>query len=320
MRSDAEELGHHDADGLDPIRHLDAGELLDRQHVGQVIHHPAQIVDPVGVRDEAVPGLALGHLFRAPMMVADVGHRIDDLLAIELQHDSKRAVRGGMIRAEVQEHEVLFLVAALHSPFLGFELERGLLFVLAQSGEHVRVELGGARRVFLAARVTLPVTRQQNSLEVGVVLEADAEKIPGLALVPVCVGVEADDGFDRRELALQRHLNTHLSRIRRSAAIDRQQVVEHREIRRRKPFAVAAHALIDGLQIQQHRERPRQRALEESQHRIAILRRHPESRHVVLGRLTDKAVLAEARVKLAYDFGQRGGSSVGHTSDRIRRA
>ena len=192
MRADAEKFRHHDADGLDAIRHLDARELLDRQHIGQVVHHPAQIVDPVGVRNEAVPGLALGHLLRATMVVADVGHRVDDLLAIELQHDAKRAMRGGVIGPEVQEHEVLVRVAALHAPLLGVELERRLLLILAQRGKQVGVELGGARRVFLATRVTLPVARQQNALEVRVTLEADAEQVPGLALVPVGVGVEAD--------------------------------------------------------------------------------------------------------------------------------
>jgi sugar/nucleoside kinase (ribokinase family) len=43
-----------------------------RQHVRQVVHHPAEVVDTVGVGDEAVPGLALGHLLGATVVVADV--------------------------------------------------------------------------------------------------------------------------------------------------------------------------------------------------------------------------------------------------------
>jgi hypothetical protein len=86
MRGDAEEFHHHHADGLDPIRHLDAGEFFHRQHIRQVVHHPTQVIDAVGVGNEGVPGLALGHLFRATMVVADVRHRIEYFLAVELQN------------------------------------------------------------------------------------------------------------------------------------------------------------------------------------------------------------------------------------------
>src|SRR6516164_1477783 len=103
-------------------------------------------------------------------------------------------------------------------------------------------------------------------------LEADAEEIPRLALVPVRIGIEVDDGSDRGELPLEGHLDAHLPRIRGTAALDRQQMIEDREIRGREPISVAAHALIDGLQIKQHRKRPRHRALEKSQYRIAISR------------------------------------------------
>ncbi|MNH29859.1 hypothetical protein D3C78_1835730 [compost metagenome] len=55
MAGDPEELGEHDTDHVDFLRHLDAGQLLDRKHVRQVVHYPAQVVDTVGVRNEAVP-------------------------------------------------------------------------------------------------------------------------------------------------------------------------------------------------------------------------------------------------------------------------
>src|SRR5690606_35510341 len=55
---DAEELRQHHADALHPGRYPDAGQLLDGQHVGQVVHHPAQVIDAVRVGDVAVPALA----------------------------------------------------------------------------------------------------------------------------------------------------------------------------------------------------------------------------------------------------------------------
>ncbi len=50
VAGDPEELGHHDADDVDLLGHLDAGQLLDREHVRQVVHHAAEVVDAVGVR------------------------------------------------------------------------------------------------------------------------------------------------------------------------------------------------------------------------------------------------------------------------------
>ena len=41
----------------------------------------------------AVPGLALGHLLGATVVVADVRHAVDDLFAVQLQDDAERTVR-----------------------------------------------------------------------------------------------------------------------------------------------------------------------------------------------------------------------------------
>ena len=82
---------------LHAVRHLDAGELLDGEHVRQVVHHAAEIVDAVGVRDVGVPRLPLAHLLGAAVVIADVGHRVDDLFAVELQHDAEHAVRARMV-------------------------------------------------------------------------------------------------------------------------------------------------------------------------------------------------------------------------------
>ncbi len=54
----------------------------------------------------------------------------------------------------------------------------------------------------------------------------------------------------------KRHFDAHLSRILRSAALDRQQMIENGEVRGRKSLPMTPHALIDGLQIKQHGERP----------------------------------------------------------------
>ena len=34
-----------------------------------------------------MPGLSFAHFFRAAMVIANIGHGVDDLLAVELQYD-----------------------------------------------------------------------------------------------------------------------------------------------------------------------------------------------------------------------------------------
>ena len=66
-----------------------------------------------------MPGLALAHLLGAAVVVADVRHAVDDLLAVELQHDAQHAVRARVLRAEVQEHELGVVARARHAPLFG---------------------------------------------------------------------------------------------------------------------------------------------------------------------------------------------------------
>ena len=86
--------------------HGDAAEPLDRHQIRQLAHHAAEIVDAVAIGDEAVPGLALGHLFGAAVVIADVGGGPDDLLAIEAEDDLEDAVGRGVVRAEVERHQL----------------------------------------------------------------------------------------------------------------------------------------------------------------------------------------------------------------------
>lgn len=83
-----------------------------------------------------MPGLALAHLLGTAVVIADVGHAVADLLAIELQHQTEGTVRGGVVGAEVQEHVVLVLVATGHAPLFRFEQQVVLLLILFDRIEH----------------------------------------------------------------------------------------------------------------------------------------------------------------------------------------
>ena len=63
---------------------FDARQALDGEHVGQVVRHAAEVINPVRVRNKGMPRLPLGHLLRAAVVEADVRHGVDDHLAVEL--------------------------------------------------------------------------------------------------------------------------------------------------------------------------------------------------------------------------------------------
>ena len=106
MAGDAEEFREHHPDALRAVGHGDAAELLDGQKIRHLADDAAEIIDPVGIGDVSVPGLALCHLLGAAMMVADVRIRPDDLLAVEPEHDPENAVGRGMVRTEVQHYQL----------------------------------------------------------------------------------------------------------------------------------------------------------------------------------------------------------------------
>ena len=82
MADDTEELRHHDPNHLSARRHGDARQLFDRRQVREVVHHAAQIVHAVGVRNIGMPRLALAHLLGAAVMKAYVRDSINNLFAI----------------------------------------------------------------------------------------------------------------------------------------------------------------------------------------------------------------------------------------------
>ena len=99
---DAADLAIEHPDDRAPARDLDVQQLLDGQAEGVLLVHRADIVEPVEIRDVLEVGPGLHQLFGAAVQQADV--RVDPLdhLAVQLQHHAQHAVRGRMLRAEVE--------------------------------------------------------------------------------------------------------------------------------------------------------------------------------------------------------------------------
>ena len=86
--------------------------------------HRRDVVEPVEIRDRLQIGLVLDQLLGAAMQQADV--RIDALddLAVELQHQAQHAVRGRMLRPEIDGEVAEVCSAISHRLRLGLLVAR----------------------------------------------------------------------------------------------------------------------------------------------------------------------------------------------------
>ncbi len=288
VAGDPEELGHHDADDVDLLGHLDAGQFLDREHVRQVVHHAAEVVDTVGVRNEAVPGLTLGHLLGTTVVVTDVRYAVDDLFTVQLQDDAERTVRRRVVRAEVEEHVVLVRTGALHAPVFRLEARGFFLKLLLGQGQAERVELGGTGGEVLAQRVTFPGRRHHDAGQVRVTGKVDAVHVPHFTLVPVGVGPETGNGR-HAEVALGQGDLDHYVTI----TLDRHQVIKHSEVGAAwQPLTLGAQTLVHAVQVIEHDVRLGQVA-QEGQDFDEFGAGNPKHRHAGAGRLGGERLRAK---------------------------
>ncbi len=95
----------HHAHPLRLGRDLDiADQLFHRQRVDQIVRQVREIIHAIGQRHHLLPGFDLALFFDAGVQEPDVGNRLENGLAVQLQHDAQHAMRGGMLRTHVQDH------------------------------------------------------------------------------------------------------------------------------------------------------------------------------------------------------------------------
>ena len=104
MRIQAGQLSQQHTQPLRLLRNLKAQQLFHGQAIAEVVGHGAQVVQPVGERDNLVIKLGLAGLFDAGVQVADLRLEADDDLAVDLHHQAQNAVHGGVLRAHIQNH------------------------------------------------------------------------------------------------------------------------------------------------------------------------------------------------------------------------
>jgi hypothetical protein len=102
MIEDTGDFVEHHPDVLATLRHLNAQQLLGGQAVGMLVAHHRDVVETVHVRHRLDPGPRFRQFFGGPVQQADVWVGALHDFAVQFQHQTQHAVRGRVLRAEVQ--------------------------------------------------------------------------------------------------------------------------------------------------------------------------------------------------------------------------
>jgi hypothetical protein len=103
---DALHLGEQRAQPAGPAGHLDAEELLEGGVERLLAGHGRDVIVFVDDRGLLHEGELLAQLLHAAVEVAGEGDGLHDHLAVQVEVDPKHAVGRGMLRAEVQQHQL----------------------------------------------------------------------------------------------------------------------------------------------------------------------------------------------------------------------
>ena len=180
------------------------------RHEGVLLVHRRDIVEPVEIGHRLQVGLVLDQLLGAAVQQPDM--RIDALddLAVELQHQPQHAVRGRMLRPEVDgEVADLLLGHGRRRPSQALRLLVARQHVLRAFPRRQEVEIAeflrqlhrlvdhplllvvvahldeAGQREVLAQRMALEAVVGEDAAQVRVAGEQDAVEVVGLALEPV---------------------------------------------------------------------------------------------------------------------------------------
>ena len=160
----------------------------------------AEVIQTVGKSERLGIGQAFAQLFDAPVDVAAVYVELFDDFAFERYAEAEHAVRGRVLRTDVDDVLVLLEehVAAADDAAVGLELVARRTVVRHFVGHTERIGFP-ALVVVLAERIPHPVVAQVEAPHVGMVDEADTEEVEHFALVQLG---PLPDVADRRQTAL----------------------------------------------------------------------------------------------------------------------
>ena len=104
MVRDPGDFRNDDPDIVAALGNRDSEQLLHGHAVAHVIDKGRDVVEPVGIGDDAVVVHRLRHLLEAPVEIADLHIGVHNLLSIELGDDSNNPMHSRMRGTDVEEH------------------------------------------------------------------------------------------------------------------------------------------------------------------------------------------------------------------------
>ena len=98
----ASDFIEHHADILRTYRRRDAHQFFDRQYITVLVAHHRYIIQTIHITDGLVVRLALGEFFGGPVQQANMRIGLQDDLSIHFQDQAKHAMRGRVLRSEIE--------------------------------------------------------------------------------------------------------------------------------------------------------------------------------------------------------------------------
>ena len=106
VAGDAVQFGEDDADMLGARRRFHVEKFFDRLAVAQTVRDRGHVIHAVDIRIEHRISAVLANFLDAAVQIADDALEAQNFFAIEPQNDAQHAVRGGMLRAHVDDELV----------------------------------------------------------------------------------------------------------------------------------------------------------------------------------------------------------------------
>ena len=118
MAGNAVELRGDDPDVLGALRRFNASGALHHTGVTEIVGQGVQVVHTARIGHELRPGAVFSHLFVHTVDVAQHGLGLHNILPVHDDLDAQHAVRGGMLRPQVQDETLVggTLGQEVHAP------------------------------------------------------------------------------------------------------------------------------------------------------------------------------------------------------------
>ena len=281
VRKQPADLEEENPDQLGAARHLDLEQLLDGQAEGMFVVDRRHIVEPVEIGDVLDVGPGLHQLLGAAVQQPDM--RVDPLddLAVEFEHEAQHAVRGRMLRTEV-DREVAEVCCSVIGALAFSSPGRAAMSMASQGDKKSQLRNSCVNRTgwlttrfsrsfhqtstnpvigkSLRMRMPLEPVIGEDSAQVGMAGEQDAVKVVGFPLEPVGGGKHRRQRRDRGRLVghgldpdspivfRRKQVDHHVEALRPRGVIDPAKVKEAHEGAARI-IAQEAHDLDDVLAL-----------------------------------------------------------------------